>query len=72
MAILAYPLTYLPHRALSRFVLSGSSRDGDITDVVEEHFGILAGKAIMVLYLLAFSRLFWCTASPLPMRWIAS
>lgn len=54
MAILAYPLTYLPHRALSRFVLSGSSRDGDITDVVEEHFGILAGKAIMVLYLLAF------------------
>ncbi|WP_395755045.1 HAAAP family serine/threonine permease [Edwardsiella ictaluri] len=54
MALLAYPLTYLPHRALCRLVLSGSRRDGDITDVVEEHFGTLAGKGIMVLYLLAF------------------
>lgn len=54
MALFAFPLTYLPHRALSRFVLSGSSRDGNIHDVVVEHFGVLAGKIIMVLYLLAF------------------
>ncbi|MFI8416493.1 HAAAP family serine/threonine permease [Serratia sp. NPDC078593] len=54
MALFAFPLTYLPHRALSRFVLSGSSRDGNIHDVVVEHFGVLAGKFIMVLYLLAF------------------
>lgn len=54
MALFAFPMTYLPHRALSRFVLSGSSRDGNIHDVVVEHFGVLAGKIIMVLYLLAF------------------
>lgn len=71
MALLAYPLTYLPHRALCRLVLSGSRRDGDITDVVEEHFGTLAGKGIMVLYLLAFFLSCWFTASLLPMRWRA-
>lgn len=54
MALFAFPLTYLPHRALSRFVLSGSSRDGNIHDVVVEHFGVLAGKIIMMLYLMAF------------------
>lgn len=54
MALFAFPLTYLPHRALSRFVLSGSSRDGNIHDVVVEHFGVLAGKIIMMLYLVAF------------------
>lgn len=54
MALFAFPLTYLPHRALCRFVLSGSSRDGNIHDVVVEHFGVLAGKLLMVLYFLAF------------------
>ncbi|CAM3882672.1 HAAAP family serine/threonine permease [Serratia silvae] len=54
MALFAFPLTYLPHLALTRFVLSGSSRDGNIQDVVVEHFGVLAGKIIMVLYLMAF------------------
>ncbi|WP_431222600.1 HAAAP family serine/threonine permease [Serratia sp. L9] len=54
MALFAFPLTYLPHLALSRFVLSGSSHDGNIQDVVIEHFGVLAGKIIMVLYLMAF------------------
>jgi serine transporter len=38
LALLAFPMTYLP-RGLTRFVLSG--REGaDITEVVEEHFGI--------------------------------
>ncbi len=50
MALFAFPLTYLPHLALTRFVLSGSSRDGNIQDVVVEHFGVLAGKIIMVLF----------------------
>ena len=42
LALLAFPMTYFAHRGLTRFVLSGS-KGGDITDVVEEHFGITAG-----------------------------
>lgn len=53
MALLAFPLTYFSHRALTRFVLSGSKPDGDITDVVEEHFGSGAGKVITLLYFFA-------------------
>ncbi|MEA9420185.1 HAAAP family serine/threonine permease, partial [Aeromonas caviae] len=34
MLILALPLTFFAHRGLTRFVLSGSTRDGDITEVV--------------------------------------
>ncbi|WP_338141895.1 HAAAP family serine/threonine permease [Aeromonas salmonicida] len=41
------------HRGLTRFVLSGSTRDGDITEVVEEHFGKTAGKFITLLYFFA-------------------
>lgn len=37
--LMAFPLSYYSHRALSRFVLSSSHREGDITHVVEEHFG---------------------------------
>ncbi|WP_215778862.1 HAAAP family serine/threonine permease [Paludibacterium sp. B53371] len=53
MCLLALPLTYFAHRGLSRFVLSGSTRDGDITEVVEEHFGLTAGKLITLLYFFA-------------------
>lgn len=53
MAILAFPMTYYSHRALCRFVLSGSSTQNDITDVVEEHFGSLAGKLLTFLYFFA-------------------
>lgn len=52
MAILAYPMTYYSHRALCRFVLSGSACH-DITEVVEEHFGSLAGKMLTFLYFFA-------------------
>ncbi len=39
LALLAFPMTFYAHRGLTRFVLSG--REGaDITEVVEEHFGI--------------------------------
>lgn len=53
MAILALPLTFFAHRGLNRFVLSGSSRESDITEVVEEHFGQTAGKLITLLYFFA-------------------
>ncbi|MDD1016816.1 serine/threonine transporter [Pseudomonas rubra] len=52
LALLAFPMTFYAHRGLTRFVLSG--RDGaDITDVVEEHFGISAGALITLLYFCA-------------------
>ncbi len=52
LAVLAFPMTFYAHRGLTRFVLSG--REGaDITDVVEEHFGIKAGALITLLYFFA-------------------
>ncbi|RUR06829.1 serine/threonine transporter [Legionella sp. km772] len=53
MTLLAFPMTYYSHRALCRFVLSGSSSQNDITDVVEEHFGSFAGKMLTALYFFA-------------------
>ncbi|WP_141670912.1 serine/threonine transporter [Gilliamella sp. wkB178] len=53
MLILAFPMTFFAHQALCRFVLSGKSRDGDITVVVEEAFGRTAGNWITVLYFFA-------------------
>lgn len=53
MALLAFPMTYYAHRGLCRFVLSGSKSGADITEVVEEHFGVGAGKIITLLYFLA-------------------
>nr|WP_234898510.1 HAAAP family serine/threonine permease [Aeromonas veronii] len=35
-------------------MLSSSHREGDITHVVEEHFGAKAGKLLMLVYLMAF------------------
>ena len=49
-----FPADHLPHRALSRFVLSGSAARRQIFTMVVEHFGVLAGKIIMMLYLMAF------------------
>ncbi|WP_394496681.1 serine/threonine transporter [Shewanella sp. ENK2] len=53
MAIIIGPMTYLAHRGLSRFVCSSKNPGSDITQVVEEHFGVSAGKAITVLYFFA-------------------
>lgn len=53
MAILAFPMTFFAHRGLTRFVLSGKKPGEDITEVVEEHFGIGAGKLITLLYFFA-------------------
>lgn len=53
MTLLAFPMTYFSHRALCRFVLSGSSEQNDITDVVEEHFGSFTGRMLTGLYFFA-------------------
>ncbi|MCO0290060.1 aromatic amino acid transport family protein [Klebsiella pneumoniae] len=50
MAILAFPMTFFAHRGMTRFVLSGKNPGEDITEVVEEHFGVGAGKLITLLY----------------------
>ena len=52
MAVLAFPMTFFAHRGLTRFVLSGHEVS-DITEVVEEHFGLSAGALITLLYFLA-------------------
>lgn len=52
MLILAFPMTYFSHRAMCRFVLSGSSNN-NITDVVQEHFGAHAGRWLTLLYFFA-------------------
>ncbi len=53
MAIIALPMAYWAHRGLARFVLSGSDPEGDLTVVVEEHFGKKAGAVMTVLYFLS-------------------
>ena len=53
MAIIAFPMTFFAHRGLTRFVLSGKKPGEDITEVVEEHFGVGAGKLITLLYFFA-------------------
>ncbi|AWH89439.1 HAAAP family serine/threonine permease [Limnobaculum parvum] len=53
MALIAFPMTYFSHRGLTRFVLSGKNPGENITEVVEEHFGIGAGKLITLLYFFA-------------------
>ena len=53
MACLAFPMTFLAHRGLARFVLSSKNKGADFTDVVEEHFGVTAGRLISLLYFLS-------------------
>ncbi|MCG3724452.1 HAAAP family serine/threonine permease [Vibrio cincinnatiensis] len=53
LATLAYPMTYFSHRGLARFVLSSQQSQGDFTDVIQEHFGVKAGRTISWLYFLS-------------------
>lgn len=53
MAALAFPMTYYSHRALCRFVLSGSEPQNGITETVEEHFGTFSGRILTGLYFFA-------------------
>lgn len=50
--IFSFPMAYLAHRGLCRFILAGSSTEGDITVTTEEFFGPTAGNVITFLYFL--------------------
>lgn len=50
---LAFPITYLAHRGLARFIYSSSTPESTITDVIGEHFGTLAGKIFTIIYFFA-------------------
>lgn len=51
--ILAYPMTYLAHRGLCRFVLGSSNPHDDITFVAETYFGKGGGFLVTLLYFCA-------------------
>lgn len=53
ITLLALPVTYFSHRALTRFVQSGAESDRDITDVVGRHFGRHARALFTLLYFFA-------------------
>ncbi|GAA7258143.1 HAAAP family serine/threonine permease [Helicobacter pylori] len=53
MAMLVFPMTWLSHRGLSRFVCASSAADKDITHAAEEHFGRNISLLITVLYFFA-------------------
>ncbi len=50
MTLLVGPMTFLAHRGLTRFCLSSSNPNGNITDAVVEHFGPKAGSVITFGY----------------------
>ncbi|EOI9925820.1 HAAAP family serine/threonine permease, partial [Campylobacter coli] len=53
MAVIIFPMVYLSHRALSRFVRQANGNDKDITHAAEEYFGRGVSIFISVLYFFA-------------------
>ncbi|MCE3046591.1 aromatic amino acid transport family protein [Helicobacter kayseriensis] len=53
MALLVFPMTWLSHRGLSRFVCASTAADKDITHAAEEHFGRGTSLLITILYFFA-------------------
>ncbi|TLD85085.1 HAAAP family serine/threonine permease [Helicobacter sp. MIT 11-5569] len=53
MAFIIFPMVFLSHRALSRFVLQASGNDKDITYAAEEYFGRKVSLFIAILYFFA-------------------
>lgn len=53
MAFLVFPMTWLSHRGLSRFVCASSASEKDITQAAEEHFGRGISLLITILYFFA-------------------
>ena len=51
--VLAYPMTFLAHRGLCRFVLGSNNPHDDITFVAETYFGKGGGFLITLLYFFA-------------------
>ncbi|MDE4976270.1 serine/threonine protein kinase, partial [Francisella tularensis subsp. holarctica] len=54
LVILVYifPLGFLSHRALCRFVISNPNTKSDITVVADDYFGKLGGNIFNILYLI--------------------
>lgn len=53
MCFVIFPMVYLSHRALSRFVCQASGNDRDITHAAEEYFGRGVSVFISILYFFA-------------------
>ncbi|MGM8756782.1 amino acid permease [Enterobacter chuandaensis] len=54
-ALVAYPLTYWPHRALTQFILSSKTKGNEgITGAVSHYYGKKIGNLITTLYFIAF------------------
>lgn len=53
MALIIFPMVYLSHRALSRFVCQANGNDKDITHAAEEYFGRKVSIFISILYFFA-------------------
>ena len=54
-ALVAYPLTYWPHKALAQFILSSKTKGNDgITGAVSHYYGRKIGNLITTLYFIAF------------------
>ena len=53
VTFLAFPITYLAHRALARFILSSTSADGGIAAVIGEYWGSRAQKIFNIIYFFA-------------------
>lgn len=53
MSILIFPMVWLSHRALSRFVCASTSQERDITHAAEEHWGM--GISIVITFLYFFA-----------------
>ena len=53
MALLVFPMTWLSHRGLSRFVCASTAAEKDITHAAEEYFGRKMSLLITILYFFA-------------------
>ncbi|MCX2717703.1 HAAAP family serine/threonine permease [Helicobacter sp. MIT 21-1697] len=53
MSFIIFPMVYLSHRALSRFVCQANGNDKDITYAAEEYFGRNVSICISILYFFA-------------------
>ena len=54
-ALVAYPLTYWPHKALAQFILSSKTKGNEgITGAVSHYYGRKIGNLITTLYFIAF------------------
>lgn len=56
MLILAFPMTYLPHRAATNFILAANSKGGKATNIVDAarvHYGPGGARVVTLVYFVA-------------------